>query len=353
MASEVNDEIVMRNPNADYNKPSEYQSVNGWWGFYTVSIGCPIAIFGGVFSNILAFVVLVRGRLWLKHEGYIYLAANFCANVAILLFCTSSFWLTSVSKLLLYYPPNTSNFMCIVWRFFMSIFFASGWLCVALLFNVYIREHMVGLHRRCGCPMFAAKYCTLFASKIIVGVILSLLLVLGIPYLTIFECQVHMSQSVALVIALITEWIIMWVLPLVFFLPIILLMTLCSKRKSNNFGFSQIEVRSVSDEQMRVVAVTLSTMTLFSQFDLATAGAMIFVSKYVFLSVGEFAVPAHGLSIAIQPILCFIILKALREEFCSQLRSTCCCRLLPSLDREEEAVQLRVIQEDTNNTAGT
>ena len=38
--------------------------------------------------NILAVVVLVRGRLWLIQEGYVYLAANFGANIEVLLSCT-------------------------------------------------------------------------------------------------------------------------------------------------------------------------------------------------------------------------------------------------------------------------
>src|SRR6218665_1059101 len=247
--------------------PFEYYNVHKSWIFYSVSTVSPITVFIGVFTNILAFVVLVRGRLWLKHEGYVYLAANFCVNIGILLFCTSSFWFTSVLRMRSYYPPNTSTFMCKVWHFLMSIFFAPGWLCVALLLNVYLREHLIH-RRRCGCPMFAAKYCSLLASKIIIGVIFGVLVVLGVSSLVMYELHDgacmwagHLSFNAVQI----TEWIVMWVLPFVFFLPIILLTTLCTKRNGNNFGFSQIEERSASDEQMRAVAVTLSTMTLFSQ----------------------------------------------------------------------------------------
>ena len=339
MATEAYDVILTHNPSirVDYNDPFDNNKIDGWWIFYTVSIACPIAIICGVFSYILALIVLVKGRLWLKHEGYVYLAANFCANVGILLFCTGSYWLTSVFELLHYSPSKTSTFVCIVWRFLMSIFFTSGWLCVALLFTIYLREHL--MHRRCGCPLFADKYCTLFASKVIVVIIFSALFGLGMPYLTIFECEV--SQSFALSVALIVEAIIMWVLPFVFFLPIVLLLTLCTNRKVNTFGFSQIEERCVSDEQMRIVAIALSTINLSSQFILATVCAMIYVSNNLFLSLREFAIPAHGVAIAIQPIVCFIILKALREGFRSQLRNIRCCRrLFPSLDREEESVRL-------------
>ena len=137
----------------------------------------------------------------------------------------------------------------------MSIFFAPGWLCVALLFNVYLREHLIH-RRRCGCPMFASKYCTLLASKIIVGVIFSELFVLGLPYLVIFKLHpvginLHgclQSRGWALDVALLIEAIVMWALPSFLFLPIILLVTLCTKREGNTFGFSQIEETSVSDE---------------------------------------------------------------------------------------------------------
>src|SRR6218665_2726993 len=248
--------------------PFEYYDVHRSWIFYSVIAVSPITVFIGVFTNILAFVVLVRGRWWLKHEGYVYLAANFCVNIGILLFCTSSFWFTSVLRMRSYYPPNTSTFMCKVWHFLMTIFFASGWLSVALLFNVYLREHLIH-RRRCGCPMFAAKYCTLFASKIIVGVIFSVLFVLGVPYLVLFEIHPEgsclSSDYISIHVALLVESFIMWVLPFLFFLPIVL-MTLCTKREGNNFGFSQIEERSASDEQVRVMAVTLSSTTLFSQF---------------------------------------------------------------------------------------
>ena len=323
-----------------------YSSVQIIWVFYAASTVCPIAICVGVFTNILALIVLVRRRLWLKHEGYVYLAANFCINVGILLFCTSSLWITSSKEWVHYYPPNTSTFMCKVWHFLMSIFFAPGWLCVALLLNVYLREHLIH-RRRCGCPMFAAKYCSLLASKIIIGVIFGVLVVLGVSSLVMYELHDgacmwagHLSFNAVQI----TEWIVMWVLPFVFFLPIILLTTLCTKRNGNNFGFSQIEERSASDEQMRAVAVTLSTMTLFSQFTMA-------LTYYVFASHLDKPVIQelfYSLSIASQPILCFIILKALREGFCSQLRNIRCCRRLsPSLDREEEAVQLNSIQQDS------
>src|SRR6218665_2274291 len=251
----------------DWN-PFEYRSVHQGRVFYLASVAGPIVIFVGVFSNIFAFVDVVRSRLWLKDEGYIYLTANFFANVGILLFCMSTLGLTSVSGMDRYAPANSSPFMCKVWHFLMSIFFASGWLSVALLFNVYLREHLIH-RRRCGCPMFAAKYCTLFASKIIVGVIFSVLFVLGVPYLVLFEIHPEgsclSSDYISIHVALLVESFIMWVLPFLFFLPIVL-MTLCTKREGNNFGFSQIEERSASDEQVRVMAVTLSSTTLFSQF---------------------------------------------------------------------------------------
>ena len=329
--------------------PFEHHSIHEYRIIYLVSILCPIAIFSGVFANILAFVVLVRSRLWLKHEGYVYLASNFCVNVGILLFCISSFWLTSVFGRGDYYPPNTSSFMCKMWHFLMSIFFASGWLSLALLFNVYLREHLIH-RRRCGCPMFAAKYCTLFASKIIVGVIFGVLLVLGIPYMVIFEIRpsgCHTPRHMAFVVAVLIETIIMWVLPFILFLPIILLIALCTRSNGNTFGFSQIEERSTSDAQMRVMAVTLSSTTLFSQIVLVFIFHAFKNISYMDVVLDVVLELVFCLSLGLQPILCFIILKALREGFRSQLRNIrCCLRQFPSLDREEEAVRFTAIQED-------
>ena len=332
--------------------PIEYGNVHNNWNFYSASIVCPISILGGVFANILAFIVLVRGRLWLKHEGYVYLAANFCVNVGILSFRTSSIWITSSNEWVHYYPPNASNFMCKVWHFLMTIFNASGWVCVALLFNVYLREHLIH-RRRCGCPIFAAKYCTLFASKIILCVIFSALLVLGVPYLAIFEFKPDSScyprDPMGFVVTVLVDSLIMWVLPFVFFLPIILVVTLCTKREGNTFGFSQIEERSACDEQMRVMAVTLSSINLFSHYILTLSRLVIHVFRinsvaHVLVELG------YSMSIASQPILCFIILKALRDGFRSQLRNIRCCRrVFPSLDCDEEAVRLSTIQEDPPN----
>jgi len=319
----------------------EYYNVNINWIFYTVGIGCPIAILGGVFGNILAFVVLVRGRLWLKHEGYVYLAANFCVNVGILLFRTTSFWIMSSNEWVHYYPPNTSTFMCKVWYFLMSIFCASGWLCVALQFNVYFRQTL-GQGRKYECPMFAAKYCTLFASKIIVAVIFSILFVLGVPNLVLFEFHseglCHSSNHMFSHLALLAEAIVMLVLPFVCFLPVILLITLLTKRVSNTVGISQIENRFASDDAMRAVAVTQSSMMLVSMHVMGFC-RRILSSHLVTLVVLEMF---YSLSIALQPVLCFIILKPLREGFRSQLRNIRCCRrLFPSLNQEEEAIQLR------------
>jgi len=352
MAREGNDSIV-HNYSSSYDwNPFEYGSVHQGRVFYLASIVGPIAIFVGVFSNIFAFVDVVRSRLWLKDEGYVYLAASFFANVGILLFCMSTLGLTSVSGMDRYAPANSSTFMCKVWHFLMSIFFAPGWLSVALLFNVYLRGHLTH-RRRCECPMFAAKYCTLFASKIIVGVIFSVLFMLGVPYLAILEihrygrCHPSQNNIMALSVAFLVEAIIMWVLPFIFFLPLILLMTLCTKREGGIFGFSQIEERSVSDEQMRVMAVTLSSMTLFSQFALV----FLCLSFRGVLIVNLVLALVFGISLGLQPILCFVILKALRDGFRSQLRNIRCCRrLFPSLDREEEAVQLSTIQGDPPRT---
>src|SRR6218665_380231 len=289
-----------------------------------ISIVCAFAVFIGIFTNTLAFVVLVRGCLWLKHEGYVYLAVNFCVNVGILVFCTSSFWITSSYSFKYYFPPNTSTFMCKVWYFLMSIFFASGWLSVALLFNVYLREHLMH-RRRCGCLMFAAKYCTLFASKVIVGVIFGVLSVLGIPYLAIFKFYYvdmdymyirgcHPSRGGTLDVALLVEAIVMWALPFFLFLPIILLTTLCTNREGNTVGFSQIEERSASDKQMRVVAVTLSSLTLFSQFVLVFLHRFPMSLNFLFTKPMRLAiemVTIFALSLGLQPILCFVILKGL------------------------------------------
>src|SRR6218665_2294135 len=165
-----------------YNNYNEH----GNWVFSAFIIGCPIAMLVGVLANTLAFVVLVRGRLWLKHEGYVYMAATFCVNVSILLFRTSSFWITSSKEWLQYYPANTSTFMCKVWYFLRSIFLASGWLCVALLYNVYLRQNLIR-GSSYSCPVLAAKYCTLLASKIIVGVIFGVLFVLGVPSLVMLD----------------------------------------------------------------------------------------------------------------------------------------------------------------------
>src|SRR6218665_1738286 len=323
------------------------------WMYHSISIGCAIAVFGGLFTNIMSFIVLVRGRLWLKHEGYVYLAATFCVNVGILSFCTSSFCLTTTSGIGHFYPPETSIFMCKVWYFFMNIFYATGWMCVALQFNVYLREHLIH-RRRCGCPMFAAKYCTLFASKIIVGVIFSALLVLGVPYLAIYELRPLVFSKSArmwcfpsshehLAVALLVEAIAMWAPPFLLFLPIILLMMMCTKREGNTFGFSQIEERSVSDDQMRVMAVTLSSTTLFSQFVLV----FLYLAWRNIWYVDIVLELVFCLFLSLQPIMCSIILKALRDRFRSQLRNIRCCRrLFPSLDREEEAVRFTAIQED-------
>ena len=204
--------------------------------------------------------------------------------------------------------------------------------------------------------MFAAKYCSLFASKIIVGIIFSVVFLLGVPDLAIYELrELHFglrcypTSHKALRVTRLIQESMAFVLPFVFFLPIILLMTLCTKREGNTFGFSQIEERSASDEQMRVVAVTLSSMTLFVQLVLALIRFAFHSHLFMILySVYELL---YFLSIALQPILCFVILKALRKGFRSQLRNIRCCRrLFPSLDREEEAVRLSTNQEDPSST---
>ena len=91
------------------------------------------------------------------------------------------------------------------------------------------------------------------------------------------------------------------------------------------------------------MAATLSSMTLFSQFALAFLYLSLRNIWYVNICIEL----VFSLSIGLQPILCFVILKELRDGFRSQLQNfRCCPRLFPSLDGEEEAVRFTAIQED-------
>lgn len=125
----------------------------------------PLVLIAGILTNPLPLTILIRRRMWLRHEGYLYLTAYLVANTLLLA-------IVCLPKALYFFDEDwhiadTAEATCKIWSFLAHIVVSSDWLLVALLADVYLRRHLLAPATKFGCRNFAAKYCTLFGAKFV------------------------------------------------------------------------------------------------------------------------------------------------------------------------------------------
>lgn len=126
--------------------------------FFKVTLGISLI------ANVLALASnMYYARMWPKDEWLVYVIAIYATNAGIELYDSTA---SCIIHWNVTYPPSSSEFMCKFWNVLTKIYLAPGWLTVAILLNFYLQEYSM---RR--PTLFAAKYCTLSASKIVVGIV--------------------------------------------------------------------------------------------------------------------------------------------------------------------------------------
>lgn len=125
----------------------------------------PLILIVGILTSPFPLTILIRRRMWLRHEGYLYLTAYLIANILLLT-------LLCLPKSLYFFNPqwhiaDTADAVCKIWSFLAQVIISSEWLLVALLLDVFLRSHLLTPPGKFGCRNFAAKYCTLFGAKFV------------------------------------------------------------------------------------------------------------------------------------------------------------------------------------------
>src|SRR6218665_580866 len=123
----------------------------------------------GVPCNILALLILIRRRLWLHHEAYIYFAVVLIVNVATLVVNYGDLWLLVFDQQLVRFSKS-SDISCKLWAWVVHLVSYNNYLPFCMLLNVYLRQRLnVSSDRKECCVNLAAKYCTVFGTKVVIS----------------------------------------------------------------------------------------------------------------------------------------------------------------------------------------
>ena len=148
------------------------QSIREHLNLVTIFFRCyyPFLIVIGVPCNILALLILIRRRLWIHHEAYIYLAAVLIINVTALVVRYGDHCIA-----ILHFDRQlirlsiSADIICKLWGWILHFYYYSNWLHVLMLLNVYLRQQLATSNERRGCyTNLSAKYCTLFGTKVVI-----------------------------------------------------------------------------------------------------------------------------------------------------------------------------------------
>lgn len=293
----------------------------------------PFLIIPGLFCNILAFAILVKRQMCLEHEGFVYLAAIQLINIAVLAYDVTPFWVSSFSQ-----SNNvliTSDASCKALIHLDHVLSsASGWLVVAMLFNVYLRRRLQTDTKVCGCTEFPAKYCTLFGAGFATGSIF-FQLVVGclwlIPFTQFIDkefiqyCHIDLPPSYALWVFVIER------LPILVLTPVLLIAVAYVA-----LGRGDIEVSFNALEE----STPSSNVQDFSKTStwVATASVLLKAPIFITKSVLPRDISHHWLrfdviffslntlshvNLVVMPIVCLATLSGMREVIASVTGGKC------------------------------
>src|SRR5688572_5442830 len=237
-AEEILDEAV------DYSEVDAYRNIKvKFEKFYL-----PFLIVIGVPCNILALLILIRRRLWLHHEAYVYLTAILILNAATLVVLYGDRCLRLSNDQLARFSLSADIF-CKLWNWADYVIICMNWLHVLMLLNVYLRQQLITSSDRRGCYMnLASKYCTLFGTKVVITSFFTVCALSNFWAFSVFSLQDyyeiwwHCSVSFLYLkqhrLLLRTSWGIRCI-PLVILLTLLLLVV-WKRRRSSEYAFNQM-----------------------------------------------------------------------------------------------------------------
>ena len=309
----------------------------------------------GVPCNILALLILIRRRLWLHHEAYIYLAAVLIVNVTTLVVHYGDLWLRLLDQELIRLSAS-SDIICKFWAWVYHAISYSNWLPVLMLLNIYLRQQLIVSSDRRGCCVnLAAKYCTVFGTKVVISSLFTVCAVRNFwaslmfslqRYSNNWYCEFSMHNNSQHVLV---HRAYFWIEVMSFVIVLLLLLLVVWKRKrSSNFVFNEMNGATEDNGDAEVVA-RIVVCSAAVDFVIRTPSLLIFIAhqlsliprlpwgiRKVFYTI-DLISAAYPLS---TPIVCLSLKSRFKEEL-SAIVDRCCYRCCPRV-RCQKTVPIEV-----------
>ena len=303
----------------------------------------PFLIVIGVPCNILAFLILIRRRLWLHQEAYIYLGAVLIVNVTTLIVIYGDYCLTLFDEQLVSLSIS-SDIICKLWGWILHVNAYTNWLPVLMLLNVYLRQQLITSSDRRGCyTNLSAKYCTIFGTKVVICSFFTVCVVSSFwgfsgfsleHYYDNWNCyfnRLHYAQHEMLSNSL--HW--MAVISIVIILPVLLLVV-WKRWRSSGFVFSQMNgaTEDNGDAEANARIIVFCSAAVFALKVPLIFNFIVHVFNLGFISntrIIEALLTLHIITFA-QPLSTPIVCFALKSRFRDELRAIvdrCCYRCCP------------------------
>lgn len=320
----------------------------------------PFVIIIGTVCNVLAFVILIRHRLWIQHEGYLYLAAILISNTVQLNAICGSRWLYLFHHS--YHIANTADFMCKLWTLVTRVIQSAGWLVDALLFNIYLHW---SLSKRCGCPNLAAKYCTLFGTQVVLVLYLMASVLINLWLFSITSLHYFMNETFCYaaeifdteikLLKLVSDFLANF-FPTMVLVPILWLMVVCTRWRFSGFSFRQIDDdddgNNGNAKDLVKASVCCATAVFFLRSPLYLMYMLTefhFFHHYPYRLFFALHLISWTYPVSV-PIICLVVLTRFREDVKSMTeRCISFCRRIHSSARNRNrssALQLDLIMID-------
>lgn len=293
---------------------------------------------------------LIRRRLWIGHEGFLYLLAVFVGNLVVvsLVFGPHLRQLFRRSSS----PLETSNdFACKFLRFVQGVWLSSAWFVVALLVGVFLRGHAASEEARtqscccCCCRKFAAGYCTVLGTKVVIATIaisfalinmwtlwtvkvkpLAQFNISNASRLSVYVCDVddvsfYLKHTWAW--TAVSDWVMLYV-PVAFVLPVMWILVFWSRCKRITV------MRSDDSREFSRLALILGAAVFVTQFPRAVAEIMqleFFQDHHLFLvyRAAHLLYPAY---VVLVPLCCIVCVERMRNDVRAMFVCRRCCPMV-------------------------
>lgn len=304
---------------SDFNSTYIHESSKSLDSIILLSV-IPVEIIVGVLANSWALAVIIRRRLWLQHEGYVFLGAILITSALILALHYGSSWFWFFDSR--YDITRTSDFLCKAFNFFFNGFHSTGLLVLALLFSICLRK---GVERREDEEARASYYRPSIYALIVASTLIIVTLLMNIWQLVCFKLREYYNAYTYTkenYCFLADDWVergLYWNqvaalaahgLAIVFILPVLFYLIACSGCSCRPTGCKFGD--NSRGHFPRVSLLSLAGIIQFLEFPATVYvlfGALLFYSYRFYM----LAILVDGFVHAVMPILCIVTMPELRE----------------------------------------